>query len=245
MAHCTAILGAGPGLGTALARQYGREGHAVALVARRAGPLAALAARLTEEGITATAFPADLRDPEEVASVLAAIEALHGAIGTLYYGPSLPETFIPAFSLSVATVKEKMELFLYGLIAAVGAVLPGMRARGRGSILAGLGGSAAVGLPFMSGPGPALAAARNYLHALHGELAPEGIHVGMLTLSAVIRGSGWQEGMASGAIRIDLPPGFTIPEVDPEALATMLRQWAETRAAAELIYPPPPQRSTD
>jgi NAD(P)-dependent dehydrogenase (short-subunit alcohol dehydrogenase family) len=34
-----ALFGAGPGLGTALATRSGREGHRVALIARRAAPL--------------------------------------------------------------------------------------------------------------------------------------------------------------------------------------------------------------
>lgn len=238
---CIAILGAGPGLGRGLARKYGKEGHAVALVARRMEPLQALAEQLAAEGITAKAYTADLRDPQAVAAALADIQGDWGAVDTLYYGPNAPEVFVPAATVSVEAVRDKVELFLYGLVAAVGAVLPGMRARQQGSILVGLGGSAAMGMPFMSGPGPALAGARNYLYSLHGELAPEGIYVGMLTLSAVIQHSGWHTGIQSGAIPLNLPPGFQIPEVSPDALAGMLHSAAQTRQVPELVYPPLPQ----
>lgn len=238
MTRCIAILGAGPGLGAGLARKYGKKGYAVALVARRREPLLALSQQLAEEGISAEAFTADLRDPEAVAELISGIQTRFGGIDVLYFGPNAPEAFVPASTLDVSAVRDKVELFLYGLVAATTAALPSLRAR-QGAILVGLGGSAAVGLPFMSGPGPALAAARNYLHSLHGELAAEGVYVGMLTLSAVIRNSGWQAGIQSGAIPLNLPPGFVIPEVEPDRLADLLFNAAEAGHPPELVYPAP------
>jgi NADP-dependent 3-hydroxy acid dehydrogenase YdfG len=237
MKKCIAILGAGPGLGTALAHKYGKEGYAVALVARRLEPLQALVSQLTKEGVVAQAFTADLRDPSAVATTISNIQSHFGGIETLYYGPNAPEVFVPAASVGIEALKEKVELFLYGLVAAVASALPTIRAQ-RGAILVGLGGSAAVGLPFMSGPGPALAGARNYLYSLHGELATESVYVGMLTLSAVIKKSGWHAGILSGSIQMNLPPDFQIPEVDPAVLADLLHHATQTRQIAELVYPP-------
>ncbi|MBP6894569.1 MAG: SDR family NAD(P)-dependent oxidoreductase [Pseudacidovorax sp.] len=239
--QCVAILGAGPGLGQALAREYGIRGHAVALVARRIEPLQALCADLAQEGIEAAAFSADFRpSADNMQRLFAAIRGRFGEVHALYYGPNAPEAFTAAATLTVADVQDKMDLFLYGLMDAVAQVLPDMRRRQAGSILVGLGGSAIHGMPYMSGPGRALAAARNYLHSLHGEMAREGIHVGMLVLSAVIRQSGWHTAMASGAVRFDLPPGFSIPEIEPHELAARLLAFADARQAAELIYPPMP-----
>jgi NAD(P)-dependent dehydrogenase (short-subunit alcohol dehydrogenase family) len=179
---CIAILGAGPGLGLALARRYGKDGYAVALVGRRAEVVQTQSQQLIAEGVAAQGFKADLREPAQVSAVVADILSRFGRIDVLYYGPNAPEAFVPAASLSVDDVKDKVELFLYGLVAAVRGVLPSMQSQQQGAILVGLGGSAAVGLPFVSGPGPALAGARNYLYSLHGELAPQGIHVAMLTV---------------------------------------------------------------
>lgn len=55
-----AIVGAGPGMGLAIARTFGRRGFDVALVARTKEQLDALADQLGREGVKAAAFPADI-----------------------------------------------------------------------------------------------------------------------------------------------------------------------------------------
>src|SRR4051794_15986237 len=57
------VCGHGPGISDAVARHFGAQGFAVALVARSADKLAAAAEALVARGITAQAFPADLSDP--------------------------------------------------------------------------------------------------------------------------------------------------------------------------------------
>ena len=70
------VVGAGPGVGSALARRYGAAGYDVGLVRRDARALEELGRSLQEEGITAGWCPADVADP---ASLTAAIERLAGA----------------------------------------------------------------------------------------------------------------------------------------------------------------------
>jgi len=57
-----AIVGAGPGVGLSIARVFGHQGFAVALVARNEGKLDGLVAQLAEDGIEAAGFPADVMD---------------------------------------------------------------------------------------------------------------------------------------------------------------------------------------
>ncbi|WP_449353083.1 SDR family NAD(P)-dependent oxidoreductase, partial [Streptomyces shaanxiensis] len=57
-----AIIGAGPGMGLAIARTFGARGFDVALISRTKEKLQTLADQLGEEGITADAFPADVLD---------------------------------------------------------------------------------------------------------------------------------------------------------------------------------------
>lgn len=62
MSSIIAVVGAGPGLGRAIARRFGSAGHPVALVSRNRDKLAAIAVSLRGEGITAGVFPADVTD---------------------------------------------------------------------------------------------------------------------------------------------------------------------------------------
>ena len=62
------IVGAGPNLGLAVARRFGREGLAVGLVSRTQSKLDDLAAQLEADGIRAEGAAADIRDPDALAA---------------------------------------------------------------------------------------------------------------------------------------------------------------------------------
>lgn len=81
-----AVLGAGPGLGSAVARRFGTEGYSVALMARRPEQLRQMAEELRAQGITASAFPVDLTDLDAMRAALAGAEQQLGPIDVLYLG---------------------------------------------------------------------------------------------------------------------------------------------------------------
>jgi NAD(P)-dependent dehydrogenase (short-subunit alcohol dehydrogenase family) len=227
MSKTSIILGAGPGLGISIARLYGTRGYNVALVARRREPLEARVAELAADGIAAAAFPGDLYRAENVPAILDAVRARFGGIDVLYHGLVPNGFFTPASKLDLATVRDNCELFLTSLVAAVNSVLPEMSGRRDGRILVGLGGAATGGIPFMSGAVPAMAAARNYLQSLHGEVAGEGIRVAMITISAFIKNSAAYQAIASGEFNLDVPPGRQVPGADPAELAERLVEAAD------------------
>ncbi|MFF1819917.1 SDR family NAD(P)-dependent oxidoreductase [Kribbella sp. NPDC058245] len=188
MSPTIAVFGAGSGLGAAVARRFGAEGYAVALVARRKEPIEALAAELGREGIEAAAFSADLADSTQVPDLIAAITNRFGQIDVIEYGPvGTTVLFVPAADLAADQLRPFAELYLYSPIEIVRAVLPGMRAAGSGGILLGQGGTAVQSPPGMSGVGPVMAAARHWIHTLHAELAGTGVYAGTLTVAAGIR----------------------------------------------------------
>jgi len=182
-----AIIGAGPGLGAAVARRFGGEGFDVALVARTPERVASLAAGLTGQGVTARAFTADVRDPKALAAALDEARAALGPIEVLQYSP-VPQ---PAFMRHVletthADLTGPVEFSVYGPVAAVQQVLPGMRELGRGTILFVNGGTAVVPHPDRAGTSIAFAAESAYGHLLHDTLTAEGIHVAQLVIPGAI-----------------------------------------------------------
>jgi short-subunit dehydrogenase len=66
------IVGAGPNLGLAIARRFGREGLAVGLVSRNQAKIDDLAGRLEADGVRAAAVAADIRDAHALAGAIAA-----------------------------------------------------------------------------------------------------------------------------------------------------------------------------
>ena len=65
-----AIIGAGRGLGAAVARRFGGEGFDVALISRSQDNVDALAADLSDDGITARGYAANVRDPAALVAAL-------------------------------------------------------------------------------------------------------------------------------------------------------------------------------
>src|ERR1700754_3914532 len=110
MSQVIAVFGAGPGLGASVARRFGREGYAVALVARRLEPIEALAQALSVEGIEAAAFSADLADQDSALAAVDAIRGRFGRIDAVYYGPVGNAAFTPARALSADALRELVEL---------------------------------------------------------------------------------------------------------------------------------------
>jgi uncharacterized protein len=129
------ITGASAGIGAAFARAYAARGHDLALAARRADRLEALAAELSAaHGIEAFAVPADLAEFEAHAAVLAAVAARGRSVDVLVNnaGFSIAQSF-------VGVPWDRQRAFLMTLVVnACGlayGVIPGMVARGRGAIV--------------------------------------------------------------------------------------------------------------
>ena len=163
-----AIVGAGPGLGLSIARRFGREGFTVALISRSAANLDRLAAELAASGIEAAGFEADVRDRPSLTAALDAAADRLGPVDVLEYSPAphgAPSglAMTDVLHVTVENVQPQVEFYVYGAIAAVQAVLPGMLERGRGTLLFTTGASSAVTMPPMGNvgiAGPACATTR-------------------------------------------------------------------------------------
>jgi len=178
-----AIIGAGGGLGPAVARRFAREGFAVAIIARRPDAVDDLVSRLRADGHIASGFVADARDTASLTGALDRAAADLGPVEVLQYSPVPAREFMkPVLQTTAADLVGPVELSVYGPVAAVRQVLPGMQSAGRGTVLFVNGASAVRPRGAVTGTSVAFAAESAYAQLLHEALAPQGIHVGQLII---------------------------------------------------------------
>lgn len=152
------IVGAAPGLGTAIARRFGAAGYEIALVGRAPGTLDACSAELARAGVTTERFVADVTDRPALVSAFEAITRRFGDIDVLedspFPRPTNEVTMKGASDVTVESLQPYLELFLLGGVTAVRQVLPGVIARGRGTILVTTGASSGPSCTRRSGTSP-------------------------------------------------------------------------------------------
>lgn len=211
-----AIVGAGPGIGLAVAERFGREGFRVALLSRSGDADGTLRARLSTCGVEATAFQADVTDRAGLERALADATQRLGGIDVLEYSPTPPaESMRSTRAVDVANAQFHLDLQPLGAIAAVNAVLPAMLARGTGSLLFTTAASAQHPAAMTASFGIAAGALRNYVRLLHYDLSPVGLRAGLVSIAGVVVDAAGQT-----------PPGFppSIPKVFPADVADL--HWA-------------------
>lgn len=172
------IVGAGPNLGLAVARRFGREGFDVGLISRRDSRLVELAAQLRLDGITVAGVAADIRDSSALAAAIRRLADELGPVEVLGYSPlPAPEFMKPLLETRVEDVRGSLEFSVLGAVAASQAVIGPMREAGRGTILFTTGGAAVNLDPDRAGVGISFAGEVAYARMLHDALRNEGIHV--------------------------------------------------------------------
>ena len=185
------IVGAGPNLGAAIARRFGREGMPVGLVSRNREKLESLAEDLAQERVTAASAPADIRDASALASAIGSLADRLGPIEVLEYSPvPAGEYMRPVLETAVDDVRAALEFSVLGAVAAVTTVVGPMLERGSGTILFTTGGAAINPNPARTGVGIAFAGEVAYARMLHAELRDRGIHVGHTAIGGSIAPDG-------------------------------------------------------
>jgi len=174
------VIGAGPGLGAAIARRFGREGFAVTLAARGGPGLAALADDLRGDGVRVEAAVADAAEPSVFRAALAEL-ARPGGPGVVVYNAAV------IAGDNILTVGSDRLLMAYavdvlGAITAAQVFTPAMRRERRGTFLA------TGGDPGPSHAGLALGKAglRAAVELMHDELKADGVHASSVTIGGAI-----------------------------------------------------------
>lgn len=189
MTSTIAIVGAGPGMGAAIARTFGAQGYDVALIARNPDRLDALVAELEGAGITAAAFPADILDHDALRGALAAAAERFGGIDVLEHSPttSLEDAGLTVPSRTTpADVQRHLDFQFFSALVAAEVVLPYMREQGSGTLLFTTGAGSVEPVPMLANVNAAHAALRNWVLNLHNELAEEGIQAAHVAIGVFI-----------------------------------------------------------
>ena len=188
------IIGAGPNLGLAIARRFGREGHSAGLISRNQAKLDDLASQLEADGVTAAGAAADIRDTDALTGAIATLAERLGPVEVLEYSPLPAKEFMkPILETGVDDVRAPLEFSVLGAVAAVHAVVGPMREAGRGTILFTTGGAAINPYPERAGVGISFAAEVAYARMLHEELAGDGVHVAHTAIGGSIAPGGDHE----------------------------------------------------
>jgi short-subunit dehydrogenase len=179
------LVGAGPGLGAAVARRFAQDGYRVTLVARSTDTLKRLADDLADTGADIVTTEADASDPEDLAARLGALYRGDGAPGLIVYNAVMgaPDRLLTS---SVAHLQTAYAVDVISAIVVTQVAAPAMRAAGSGTIIVTGGGFADHPIPALATISLGKAALRSAATMLGADLEPDGIRVATLTIAGQI-----------------------------------------------------------
>ena len=128
------VTGATEGIGRAIAFSLGKAGYKVGVCARTPSKVEALLKDLTAAGVTAAGRTCDVGDPPQVAALVAYVTDRLGPVEVLVNNAGVG-VIKPFAELTLAEWDGVMATNLRSLYLVTSAVLPGMRARGRGDVV--------------------------------------------------------------------------------------------------------------
>jgi NAD(P)-dependent dehydrogenase (short-subunit alcohol dehydrogenase family) len=200
------VTGGGRGIGRAVALAFAREGADVAVAARSAAELEAVAAEVRAAGRRAAALPCDVTDPAQVATAVREAAAALGPVAVLVNNAGL------AVSARVVDTDDELwerhlRVNLTGAFYASRAVLPAMLAAGWGRIVNVASTAARQGYPYVA----AYVAAKHGLLGLTRALALEVAAAGV-TVNAICPGYAATELTWASARRIQARTGRSFEE---------------------------------
>ncbi|MEO3764733.1 SDR family NAD(P)-dependent oxidoreductase [Streptomyces sp. B8F3] len=187
------VIGAGPGIGAAVARRFAREGLPVALVARSERTLTPVAEAVKQAvaaagtgvppGYGVLALPADVTDEAALRAALDAATDRFGVPEAVVYnaarirGDALGE-------LAQRALLDAWAVNVGGAITAATHLAPAMARRGAGSFLI-TGGMPEPKAPYVS-LSLGKAGVRTLAQLLDLEYGPDGVHVATVTVDGVV-----------------------------------------------------------
>lgn len=224
------ITGGSGGIGRAAAEAFAARGAKVVVVGRSEAKLAEAVEAIERAGGVGEALVGDVASEADMEAIARRVAEQDGKVDVLINGAGVLHLG-PVEALDAAVFRETIEVNFLGVVHAVKAFLPLLRAGNRKVIinLSSLAGRIAP--PYFSSYAGSKFAVAGFSHALRQEVSREGIRV------VVVYPGPIQTPMIEGKIRGEyypLPPG--VPIVGPEAVARALVR-AALRPRRELAVP--------
>lgn len=224
-ARVALITGAAQGIGRATAGALAARGYRVGLLDRAEGPLRDWSLELGGQGASTAAEAVDVRDAEALGAAVERIEAVLGPTDVLVACAGvggltlLPDLDMPGF-------RAMLEVNVLGVALSIGAVLPGMVARGAGHIVGISSVAGYRGLPWMAGYCASKAAVSTYLEGIRPALKRRGIAITTVC-----------PGFVRTAMTVDTPFRKPVPMLDPDQAAAYIVRAIERRPR-DYAFPP-------
>lgn len=204
MSKTIVVFGYGKGISVAVAERFGKEGFAVALVARNAERLDAGVKALAAKGVQAVAVQADVSDPVAARSAIERARTALGPICAIHWN-AYSGVAGDLLTADAQAIRAELDVATTSLLAAVQAALPDLREADGPAVLVTNGGFAstdpeidAAGVQFGAmGLSMANAAKNKLVGLLSAKLKGDGVYVGQVTVLGTVRGTAWDSGAAT------------------------------------------------
>lgn len=178
------VVGAGAGLGAALARRFATE-YRVALLARGEEYLSLLAKEIENAGGPVLVVPTDVGQEQQINTAFTTIRRELGAPEVLLYNAAM-RPFGRLMETKPSTFENTWRVCVFGAFLCAQHVVPDMLTKRKGVIL--FTGATAGVKPFPTSAafGPAKFAMRGLAQVLARDLGPQGIHVAYINVDGPI-----------------------------------------------------------
>lgn len=175
------VTGVGSATGRSIVEKFVSEGYSVAMIARTASRLDAIA----DEFEHAHAFPADLMDLQQFQDTLEEITSTLGPPSVAIHN-AVSNTFDTFLEADPEELERNFRVNTTAFMYLARHVAPAMIEAGEGAIIATGNTASLRGVPTYALFAPTKAAQRIFAQAIAKELGPQGVHVGYVTIDAAI-----------------------------------------------------------
>ncbi|BDM74323.1 oxidoreductase (plasmid) [Streptomyces nigrescens] len=177
------VIGAGPGIGQAVARRFARAGLPVGVIARTRATAQAAAEAVAQVGPRVVARAADSTDETALRAALDAIAEELGPPDVVVYNAALIRPDAPG-ELSAQAQLDAWAVNVVGALTAAAHVAPAMASRGRGTFLI-TGGMPEPEREYVS-LSLGKAGVRTLVALLDQQYGPLGVHVATVTVAGPV-----------------------------------------------------------